>query len=62
LLKSGPDKNLSNGDIVSGLKNALEVGTTNTVELTGKVDGTSATRPSRFSCPDSFSRWSRGFA
>jgi hypothetical protein len=39
LLKSGPDKNLSNGDIVSGLKDALEVGTTNTVELTGKVDG-----------------------
>jgi Protein of unknown function (DUF4197) len=36
---SGSDKNLSNGDIVSGLKNALEVGTTNTVDLTGKVDG-----------------------
>ncbi len=33
------DKNLSDGDIVSGLKEALEVGTTNTVDLTGKVDG-----------------------
>lgn len=30
---------LSNGDIVDGLKEALEVGTTNTVDLTGKVDG-----------------------
>ena len=39
LFKSGPDKNLSNGDIVAGLKQALEVGTTNTVDLTGKVDG-----------------------
>jgi Protein of unknown function (DUF4197) len=31
--------NLTNGDIVDGLKEALEVGTTNTVDLTGKVDG-----------------------
>jgi hypothetical protein len=39
LFKSGSDKQLSNGDIVAGLKEALEVGTTNTVDLTGKVDG-----------------------
>ena len=32
-------KDLSNGDIVAGLKEALQVGTTNTVDLTGKVDG-----------------------
>jgi hypothetical protein len=32
-------KNLSNGDIVDGLREALTVGTTNTVDLTGKVDG-----------------------
>lgn len=38
-LKSGSDKKLSNPDIVAGLKEALEVGTTNTVDLTGKVDG-----------------------
>ncbi len=37
--KSGSNKNLSNPDIVAGLKEALEVGTTNTVDLTGKVDG-----------------------
>jgi hypothetical protein len=35
----GSSKNLSNGDIVDGLKEALQVGTTNTVDLTGKVDG-----------------------
>lgn len=35
----GSSKDLSNGDIVAGLKEALEVGTTNTVDLTGKVDG-----------------------
>lgn len=39
LFNSNPGKDLSNGDIVSGLKEALEVGTTNTVDLTGKVDG-----------------------
>ncbi len=39
LFKSGPDKQLSNGDIVAGLKEALQVGATNTVDLTGKVDG-----------------------
>jgi len=38
-LNSGSDKKLSNPDIVAGLKEALEVGTTNTVDLTGKVDG-----------------------
>lgn len=31
--------NLSNGDIVAGLKEALEVGTKNTVDLTGKTGG-----------------------
>ncbi|HTR04546.1 MAG TPA: DUF4197 domain-containing protein [Thermoanaerobaculia bacterium] len=35
----GGGKDLSNQDIVSGLKEALTVGTTNTVDLTGKVDG-----------------------
>jgi hypothetical protein len=35
----GSGKDLSNQDIVSGLKEALEVGTTNTVDLTGKTDG-----------------------
>ena len=32
-------KSLTNSDIVAGLKEALEVGTTNTVDLTGKLDG-----------------------
>ena len=36
---SGESKSLTNADIVAGLKEALEVGTTNTVDLTGKVDG-----------------------
>ena len=36
---SSPNKNLSNGDVVDGLKEALTVGTTNTVDLTGKTDG-----------------------
>ncbi len=37
--KSDSTSKLSNGDIVAGLKEALEVGTTNTVDLTGKVNG-----------------------
>lgn len=36
---SGESKSLTNADIVAGLKEALEVGTTSTVDLTGKVDG-----------------------
>ena len=36
---SGESKSLTNADIVAGLKEALEVGTKNTVDLTGKVDG-----------------------
>lgn len=39
IFKSGPSSKLSNTDIVAGLKEALEVGTTNTVDLTGKLDG-----------------------
>ncbi len=40
LFQSAPSsKSLSNADIVAGLKEALEVGTTNTVDLTGQVDG-----------------------
>ena len=40
LFQSAPSsKSLSNADIVAGLKEALEVGTTNTVDLTGHVDG-----------------------
>ena len=39
-LKSGDaGSSLSTGDIVAGLKQALEVGTTDTVALTGKTDG-----------------------
>ena len=38
-LKSGAASSLSNGDIVAGLKEALQVGTTDTVTLTGKTDG-----------------------
>ncbi len=37
--KSGTASSLSTGDIVAGLKEALEVGTTDTVALTGKTDG-----------------------
>jgi hypothetical protein len=37
--KSDMASSLSNGDIVAGLKEALEVGTTDTVALTGKTDG-----------------------
>ncbi len=36
---STPGKDLSNADIVAGLKDALHVGTGNTVDITGKVDG-----------------------
>ena len=36
---SGSSKDLSNTDVVDGLKEALEVGTKNTVDLTGKTDG-----------------------
>ena len=36
---SSESKSLTNADIVAGLKEALEVGTTSTVDLTGKVDG-----------------------
>ena len=36
---SSESSSLTNADIIAGLKEALEVGTTNTVDLTGKVDG-----------------------
>jgi Protein of unknown function (DUF4197) len=36
---SSESRSLTNADIVAGLKEALQVGTTNTVGLTGKVDG-----------------------
>jgi hypothetical protein len=39
LFQSNKADKLSNGDIVAGLKEALQVGTVNTVDLTGKVDG-----------------------
>ena len=40
LFRSAPSsKSLTNADIVAGLKEALEVGTTNTVDLTGQVEG-----------------------
>jgi hypothetical protein len=39
LFQSNKADTLSNGDIVAGLKDALQVGTVNTVDLTGKVDG-----------------------
>ena len=39
LFQSSKADKLSNGDIVAGLKEALQVGTVNTVDLTGKVDG-----------------------
>jgi hypothetical protein len=37
--KSGATSSLSTGDIVAGLKEALEVGTTDTVALTGQTNG-----------------------
>ena len=36
---SSESKSLTNADIVAGLKEALQVGTTDTVGITGKVDG-----------------------
>jgi hypothetical protein len=39
LFQSNKADKLSNGDIVSGLKEALHVGAGNTVDLTGRVDG-----------------------
>lgn len=39
IFKSDSTSKLSNQDIVAGLKEALEIGTTDTVDLTGKVDG-----------------------
>jgi len=39
LFQSDKADKLSNGDIVDGLKDALKVGTVNTVDLTGKTDG-----------------------
>jgi len=39
LFQSNKADKLSNGDIVDGLKDALKVGTVNTVDLTGKTDG-----------------------
>jgi len=39
LFKSSSADKLSNGDIVAGLKEALQVGAANTVDLTGKVNG-----------------------
>ena len=38
-LKSGSKDSLSNSDVVAGLKEALKVGSDNTVSVTGKTDG-----------------------
>jgi hypothetical protein len=38
-LKSGSKDNVSSTDIVAGLKEALKIGSDNTVSLTGKTDG-----------------------
>lgn len=39
IFSSDSKSKLSNGDIVDGLKEALKIGTTDTVDLTGKTDG-----------------------
>ncbi len=51
---------LSNGDIVAGLKEALEVGTTNTVDLTGQVDGYFANAAIKILLPSQFQSVEQG--
>ena len=60
IFKSDSKSNLSNGDIVAGLKEALEVGTTNTVDLTGKVDGYFANAAIKILLPSQFQKVEQG--
>ena len=48
--KGASTVSLSDGKIVSGLKEALQIGATNAVALTRKTDGFMAIERSRFSC------------
>jgi len=60
IFKSDSKSNLSNGDIVAGLKEALEVGTTNTVDLTGHVDGYFANAAIKILLPSQFQNVEQG--
>ena len=61
LFQSAPSsKSLTNADIVAGLKEALEVGTTNTVDLTGQVDGYFSNAAIRILLPSQFQNVEQG--
>jgi uncharacterized protein DUF4197 len=60
IFKSESKSSLSNGDIVAGLKEALEVGTTNTVDLTGHVDGYFANAAIKILLPSQFQSVEQG--
>ena len=60
IFKSDAKSSLSNGDIVAGLKEALEVGTTNTVDLTGQVDGYFANAAIKILLPSQFQTVEQG--
>ena len=50
--RGGAASSLSNDRIVSGLKEALQIGTANAVSLTGKTDGFSANKAIRIILPE----------
>jgi hypothetical protein len=52
MLGLGGDTELSTEDIVAGLKEALEVGTGNAVDITGRIDGYFANEAIRIVIPD----------
>ena len=57
---SSESKGLTNADIVAGLKEALQVGTKDTVSLTGKVDGYFSNAAIKILLPEQFQTVEQG--
>ena len=56
-----PQSGLSDGKIASGLKEALQVGTQNTVNLTGKTDGYFGNQAIKILMPEKLRTWRADF-
>ncbi len=54
----GQDRRLSETKIISGLKEALRIGTENTVNLTGRIDGYFLNEAIKILMPEKLRRWS----
>jgi hypothetical protein len=62
LLDNSVSGGLSNEKIISSLKEALEVGTENTIQLTGNMNGYLKMRPLRSCFLESCRKWTKHYA